>query len=315
MPELRPPRPILALVPTILAVVLLAFAAQWFVARWQTVMAGAERPDVAWGWLGAAALLLFAHAATAMVIWRQVLRAVGARLTWNEAVDSFAPSLLARYVPGKVWANAVRLGLAKRAGVRLGASAGAIVWETLVALGSAGVVAMFGLHDFGDPSFERAAMMLVFGVIAAWLVAGLLSRQAKGAAFLRRFGGTDAVRNPTALVPSFGMSFIGWMLFGGAHFAIALSVAPLGADAFILIAGAVALAWAGGYLAIVMPLGLGVRDGLLLVLLAPLLTPPQALLLVALSRLVQLAVDASITLGWLLRQAMNRTTAEHPPSA
>ncbi len=116
------------------------------------------------------------------------------------------------------------------------------------------------------------------------------------------------MRNPIALLPSIGMSFVGWMLFGGAQ--IALSVAPLGFDAFILIAGAVALAWAGGYLAIVMPLGLGVRDG---ILLAPVLSPQQALLFVALSQLVQLVVDATVTGGgWLVGQVGRRPRGDHP---
>lgn len=307
--------PLLTALPTLLALALLGWAAQWFMGRWEAVMAGGARPDVAWGWLVLAALLLVAHATSAMVIWRQVLRAVGSTLSWREAIDSFAPSLLARYVPGKVWANAVRLGLAQRAGVRFGASAGAILWETLVALGSAGVVAYVGLRAQGDDRALRWAAYLVAGIVVAWIATALVSRHPRGAALLHRVGGTDPVRSPGALAPSVGTSFVGWLLFGAAHLAIARAVAPVGLDALPLVAGAVALAWAGGFLAVVMPVGLGVRDGLLLLLLAPLLDPPRALLFVALSRLVQLAVDASITLGWLLRQATRRAAASRPPSA
>jgi glycosyltransferase 2 family protein len=301
MPAPRPSRPLVAILPTLLALALLAFAGRWFALRWQAVMGTAERPAIAWGWLGLAAFLLMVHASTAMVIWRQVLAAVGARLTWRETLDSFAPSLLARYVPGKVWANAVRLGLARRAGVRLGASAGAILWETQVALGTGGLVAFVGLSIAGEAQ-ARTAGWLVLGVLAAWVVAAVVARRASGAALIERFGGAGPVREPAVLLPAVLTSVLGWVLFSLAHLAVVRAVAPVGLDALPVVAGAVALAWAGGYLAIVMPLGLGVRDGLLLVLLAGTLTPAPALLFVALSRLVQLAVDATITGGWLVRQ-------------
>lgn len=110
----RSRHPLLTALPTLLAVALLGFAARWFMGRWEAVMAGGARPAIAWGWLGVAALVLLVHAAASMVMWRQMLRAVGSPLSLGDAIDSFAPSLLARYVPGKVWANAVRLGLARR---------------------------------------------------------------------------------------------------------------------------------------------------------------------------------------------------------
>lgn len=311
----RARHPFLAALPTLLAVALLGFAARWFIGRWEAVMAGGARPAISWSWLGVAALMLIVHAAASMVMWRQMLRAVGSPLSLRDAIDSFAPSLLARYVPGKVWANAVRLGLARRAGVRLGASAGAILWETLVALGSAGVVALVCLWGSSDRGAVRAAAGLAGGSAVVWVVAAALSRHARGSALLHRLGGDAPVRSPAVLAPAVGTVFVIWTLFAGAHLAIARAVAPVGFDALPLVAGAVALAWAGGYLAVVMPVGLGVRDGLLLLLLAPLLDPPRALLFVALSRLVQLAVDASITLGWLLRQATRRAAASSPPSA
>lgn len=294
-----PSRRLLAALPTLLAVALLAFAGRWFALRWKAVMGDGPTPPIAWGWLAAAAGLLFLHATSAMVIWRQVLAAIGHRLTWREAIDSFAPSLLARYVPGKVWANAVRVGLAKRAGVRLGAGAGAVLWETLVALGTGGVVALIGLHLAGA-AHARAALWLVVGVVVAWVVAAAMARQSHGAALLERFGGARPVREPSVLAPAIATSVLGWLLFALAHLAVVRAVAPVGLESLPLVAGAVALAWAGGYLAVVMPLGLGVRDGLLLVLLAPVLSPAQALLFVALSRLVQLGVDAVVTGGWVV---------------
>lgn len=317
-----------AALPAVLAVILLAFAWRWFAVRWAGFAGVVERPPILWRWLAASVALLMLHAASALTIWRQLLIAVGARLTWRQAADSFLPSLLARYVPGKIWANAARLALAARAGVALGTSTGAILWETLIALGTASVVAIVGLSQrslaveapfpaddsfsTGDAPFQWAAFLFI-GTLVAWGAVALLARSTHGAALLHRFGGTDPVRRPAALVPAVVTSGVGWLIYGAAHLCIALSLSPLNPLSYAVLAGAVALAWAGGYLAVVMPVGLGVRDALLIVLLAPMLDPERALLFVALSRLVQLAVDSAFTLGWLSARWLRPAPAPTAP--
>lgn len=314
MPQPRPSRSLIAALPALLTVALVGYAVWVFATQWDRIMTPGARPPIAWGWVLVSLLLLVAHAAISMVLWRQLLGAVGSQLTWRQAIDSFAPSLLARYVPGKVWANGVRLGLARRAGVRLGASAGAMIWETLIALGSAALTACVASLALGGTADLTIPVVLLGAVIAIWGSTALVARHPRGAALLHRFGGTEPVRSPAALAPAVGTAMLGWLVYTAAHVALARSVAPVPIGAYPEIAAGVALAWAGGYLAIIMPVGLGVRDALLLTYLAPLLARPEALLFVALSRLVQLAVDASITLGWLLRQATHRTATAHPPS-
>lgn len=304
----RPPKvhPVRAALPSVLAVALLVLAVRWFGARWDAVVGGGPAPAVAWHWLGVAFLLLVMHAGSSLVLWRQLLRAVGSPLTWREATDAFTPFLLARYIPGKIWANTARLVLARRAGVRYGATTGALLWETLIVLGSAGLVALAGLASSAEGNTMRAAVLLVAGTAGAWGVVGVLARHPRGTAILGRLGGTAPVSSPATLAPALGTALVGWCFFGAAHLAVARSVAPVALLDGPLVAGAMALAWAGGYLAIVMPLGLGVRDGILLVLLASLLDPAQALLFVALSRLVQVAVDTVLTAVWFVARSGRR---------
>lgn len=284
-----------AVVPTIVAVVLLLLAAQWFGERWTAVMAAEGAVPVAWPWLLLGALCLVVHATTALVIWRQVLASVAAPVPWHTAVDVFVPALLARYVPGRIWANAARLALAKRAGVAYVKTTGALVWETLLALASAGLVATLTLYGRVDPALYYAAAALMGVPLVMWVVLSWMKRAPRGLAA------------PAAT------SLAGWLAFGAAHLAFARAVAPVTVDAYPLIGGAIALAWAIGFLAIIVPVGLGVRDGLLLVTLAPVLSPAQAMMFVALARLVQLGVDASLTGVWLLSRA--RRARQNLPSA
>lgn len=307
---------VLAALPTLLAVVLLALAARWFAARWDAVASQAARPDIAWAWIAVAFALLVVHAATALTIWRQVLAAVGASLPWREAADSWAPTLLARYVPGKVWAHAVRLTLARRAGVSLTSSTGAILWEILLALAGAGLLALLGFIGRGDGPAMKAAVALLAGAFALWAVAVLVARHPRGGEILRRVGGTAPAQRPRALLPAFLTGLVGWACFGLAHVAVMAAITSIAPADIPLIVRAVALAWAGGFLAFVVPMGLGVRDGLLLLLLAPVVDQPHALLFVALSRLVQIAVDTLLTVAWLATRRRGVTpTAVAPPSA
>lgn len=268
--------------PTLLALVLMAWAGQWYAKRWKAVELSVQSHDIAWGWLLLALALLAAHAVTALAIWRLVLRVSGVRLTWHESVDVFAPTLLARYIPGRIWANAARLALTQRIGVPVRRAGGAMVWEAGVALGTACIIAAVTVGEAVDPQLKTA-------ILTAAAVATVA------------FGTTMAARRmPSGLMAALGFAFLGWLLFGLAHLAIARSVVELGFTDLSLMTGAMAVAWSAGYLAIVVPLGLGVRDGILLVLLTPLLDPPSALLFVALARLVQLAADGLLTALWVL---------------
>jgi hypothetical protein len=271
-----------AAAPTLLAVALLIVAGRWFVDRWREVGAQAGPIAITWGWLAVAAALLVLHAGTALVTSRVMLVVADVRLTWGQAADVFVPSLLARYVPGRVWANAARLALGRRIGVSLRSAGAAMVWETLVALATAGTVAALMLRGRIAPALWWTAAGCAVGLFAVTIVFVRLRRPARG------------------LFAATVVAFLGWGCFAAAHLAVARSVASVGLSDLPLIAGAMALAWSAGYLAIVVPLGIGVRDGLLLVLLASLFDPAAALVFVALARVVQLGVDLALTSAWLL---------------
>lgn len=291
-----------AVVSTALALLLLALAAFWFRQRWREVIGLGPLPPIGWPWVVLGALLLVVHVSTSIRLWMQVVRATGASFTVAEAVDTFMPSLLARYVPGKVWANGARMVLARRAGVTLGSATGAMLWEMAIVLFTGGVFALALLAGSADRRDLLLALILCVvaaGVLATLSVLAAAARRAHGTTLARWLRGAEVVRSPLQLAPAFGTAFVGWILYGVAHVAIILALGDVPAAAWPLVGGAVTIAWAGGFIAIVAPAGLGVRDGLLLVMIGAVLDPVRALLFVAISRLAQFAVDLLLTAGWL----------------
>lgn len=266
---------------TLLAVATMFVAARWFVVQWRDVgVAGAGlalRP----GWILAAALLLTMNAVAALALWRKVLAAAGVVLGWRAATDTFAPSLLTRYIPGRIWANAARMAVARRMGVGIVRSGSAVVWETLLAMTAALLVAWIGLGQRLPPAFKGVVPGLLACAALAWILAAVNDRLPRG------------------IAAAWMVSLAGWAAYSAAHVALALAITDVSIDQIGLLTGSLALAWAVGYLAIFVPLGFGIRDILLVQLLAPLFAPLEALAFVTIARLVQLGVDALLTVGWL----------------
>lgn len=304
-------RRIWAAASTLAALLLVYFSAEWFRATWRAVAAGAERPRIDLGWSAVGIALLVAHAATSVRLWRQVVQATGAAFTPRAALDSFVPSLLARYVPGKVWANGARLFLARRAGVPLVGGTGALLWEMGVVFGTGGLVAAAVLAIAGARTPLLAAALLTAASVVGFAALSALAATARRtdgrlAAWLHA---AQAVRSPRALGPAAGTALLGWVAYGAAHVAFLRALQPVTLHEGALAAGAVVLAWAGGVLAVIAPAGLGVRDGLLYAMLGALLDPARALVYVALTRLAQFAVDALLTAVWFIARLGARRPA------
>jgi hypothetical protein len=289
-----------AVIPALLAVVAAVVATLWFFGRWRGEFAGARDVDVAWGWALLGGTFLAMHALSSVLLWRQVVSMTGATFALRDAVDTFTPTLLARYLPGKVWANGFRLLLARRAGVALGATTGATGWEAMLILFTAGFVGLLGSRGEGAPAARYAALTLIGLTIGIWIALALLSRWHRGGALLSRLGGVPSLRSPAPLAKAVAIAAAGWCLYGAAHLAFARAVAPVAVTDWPLLSSAVALAWAGGFIAFVMPVGLGVRDGIQVTLLTPLLGVAPSLAFVAVSRIAQLTTDAVLTAVWAL---------------
>lgn len=266
---------------SVLALVLMVLASRWFVERWEAVVATGRMTPIRWGWVLLATALFCAHAASALIIWRRVLLVTRGALPWRVALDVFTPTLLARYVPGRIWANAARLALAKRAGVPYLQTTGALVWEVGIALGTAAIVAALTLRTTVDDRQWLAITSVAVGALLVAVIIGALGRL------------------PNGLPGTAASAVVGWALFGAAHLAVARSVSDVGLAQLPVISGAMALAWSAGFLAIVVPLGFGVRDALSLLVLSAVLDPAAGLQFVALARLAQLVADFALTLAWL----------------
>ena len=219
------------------------------------------------GWLAVAAALYLAGLLFPAIFWRLLLRALGQRPRPLATLRAYYVGQLARYVPGKVVGLAMRARLLTGPGVGMGVAVLTVVYESLTTL-AAGVLLGMLLFAFPisvDTAFGWRALALL-GAVGVLLLPGVFNRLAERTT--RPFRRPDAppfppVRNRT-LVVGLAITGCGWLVQGGALWAVVESLAPgawpASAEVWCRCAAYTGLAYAAGYLVFAAPGGLGVRD-------------------------------------------------------
>jgi hypothetical protein len=220
--------------------------------------------------LVAAALVVWAMYALLVTAWRVMLTAWGDRLDGWTAGRIWTVSNLGKYLPGKVWAIAGMALMARQAGVSPGAATGSAVILQAVSIGSGAIVAALT----GAAALERArpGATTALWLIAALAVAGIallfwppvLRRILRVAA---PEAGGQAVPPLPAILYGVAANVTAWVGYGVALWLLARGLLPgagLGLRASIAVFTASYLA---GFLALIAPGGLGVREGLFILML------------------------------------------------
>lgn len=260
------------------------------------------------------------------LLWRRILMDLGiARPAIGTAVRVHFLASLGRYLPGKLWQLAGLAVLAGRAGIPPGSAAAAAV------LGQLGFLST-GLLFLGLtlPEWDRVfqvdapvtlplalgAALLISGSAAVWLLVATPLGHTLRERMAARAGGragdrlraafrlADRVRPRDAAIWAAGYA-ASWFVLGAAFVLFARAFHPAATDVLRYTAGTVAAAYLAGYLFVIVPAGIGVREGAMLILLQQIMPAGAALVVSALSRVWFTAAELVplILLPWLGRGA------------
>lgn len=245
------------------------------------------------------------------LLWLIILRGVGVPLRVGPAYAIWWLTNLGKYIPGKAWMVLGRVYLARQHGK--GRLLESFAWEFVVNVSSSVIAALL---LFWGPGGHRSLWPLVAAAAAVSLAPlarpDLVQRVMQAPlAWIGRGtweGGVRMRRGPylAALV----LATLGWLAWGVAH---TWMLAGIGLDApYWAVTGAYSLAWVLGYVVLVLPAGLGVREGALQFLMAPFLVAGGAALFALVSRTAIVLAEALAGLVGLL---MWRRLSVPPPSA
>ncbi|MDP8257062.1 MAG: hypothetical protein P9M14_15050 [Candidatus Alcyoniella australis] len=215
---------------------------------------------------------------------------------------------MGKYLPGKIWSVVGVAVLLKRRGGNAGRAAGAQVALALI-------MSLCGLLYWGlaailcGQRFEALALIAVgvLGIAALALpLRVLLERMAN--ALLARMGRDPILLEIDALtvLRSAGLSFVVWVLSGTSFWLLILSLIKVDPGQYAYIVRAFAASQLIGFWALIVPGGLGVREGTMTAFLAGLLGSSLAAALSIAARLWSLVGDLmTFSLALLLPEARN----------
>ncbi|MGH7500007.1 MAG: lysylphosphatidylglycerol synthase domain-containing protein [Gemmatimonadales bacterium] len=222
------------------------------------------------GWIILSALVVWLMYAILIVAWRRMLEGWGQRLDVWAAARIWTVSSLGKYVPGKVWAVAGMALMSKEAGVAPWAATGSAVILQALAIGTgAAVVGLTGagLLESARPGTRVALVALVAGSVVGIVLLlwpPVLRR-------LLHLAGADPASGAAPAVSGivFGIvaNLVAWAGYGIALWLLARGLLPGSGLALLPAIAVFTASYLAGFLALLVPGGIGVREGLFILML------------------------------------------------
>lgn len=255
--------------------------------------------------LAATALALLSPFATVLG-WRVLLADLGSRLHIAQASGVFFVGQLGKYLPGSVWSVVVQTEMAVRLGVpRRRTTVVGLLCIGLSALTGlvVGLPALPVLLTRGDAVLPWWGVLLLVAVLLLLLWPPLLNLGIRTALRLLRRPPLEHSLSAAAVALSSVWFTLSWVIGGLSVWVMAHALAPDDADVggLLLVAVSGYLLAAGiGMFSIVVPAGVGVRDGVMVLLLTTQMSLSAATAVVVVARFLTVLGDVVwAAAGWL----------------
>jgi len=278
------------------------FVARYLARNWDEVRRAQLELTLRPGWVIASLVLVLGTYGILIESWRRMLAGWGPLLGWWESARVWVISSMGKYIPGKVWAIAGMALLAQRRGVPpWAATASAILLQVVSIATGALIVGITGIAalEASHPGSTIALWLLLAGSVAG--LALVLSPRVSARLLRLVSPAGDERLTPSAAAVGFGIvaNATAWVTYGVALWLLARGVLPGAGLGVIEAIGAFAASYIAGYLFLLAPGGLGVRESVFVIMLEPRIGLANALALAAVSRLGMTAADVLAALPFV----------------
>lgn len=296
---------------TLIVALVLFLAGIYLRDRWQDIEVYAS--EIEWLDVGLAAIGFSLGMALLPIGSWFLFRYGGFQISAKAIWQAFYLSQVAKYLPGSIWSLPGRVYLYSRFGIPLSQSTAIVAWETgLMVVGAAVLVALFPALTFGT-SFLPITLVAIGGLI---LVVLLITRLLARPGFLEWAQTGTPVKRPFAALASFIPTStqitvliivytLTWLALGLAFAQTAQAVSDIpDLETWLNLSALHAATWIVGFLVIIAPGGIGVRDTLLVLGAAKIFDAPAPIIIAGLARLLWTVAEL---VGLLLTQ-LSRST-------
>ncbi|MGI6295165.1 MAG: lysylphosphatidylglycerol synthase domain-containing protein [Armatimonadota bacterium] len=231
--------------------------------------------------------------------WRIAAADMGGKMGHKEALRAYLISQLGKYVPGKAWVPMMRCALVDRNRSGVAVTAISSIYETLIMMAVGALISVITLLFGGIRQTSvlaaAGAIAICFGVFVQPFVFQLLIKMIQ----VFRKGSNEFVSpvRYSTMVRGIYIESAGWLLLGLSLAAVAAAVGiPMWSfKGLMLMTGNSALAIAGGFVAVVVPAGLGVRTSIMIFTLSPLIGAGPAAMIGLVMRIVQIVSELIVS--------------------
>ena len=256
-------------------------------------------------------LVMFAWMAVYGLTWKVLLKGLGERISLYNSVSVLAVSQVGKYIPGKLWFTVGRMYLAKKLGISEAKTAVSTAME--LALSLLGAVILFGfavalIPQGIVPSRVYLAFLLIpFCIVAVYppilnRVTGFILKRLHQPVFEVRM---TFVR----LLAVLGLFVLMWVIEGLGCYILIRSFYPIELSRLPMVAGAFALSWILGFIVLISPAGLGVREGIFTFALRLVMPEPVAIIAALLSRVWITVTEGLLALIFTLLPRLGKLRA------
>lgn len=219
--------------------------------------------------------------------WQLALRLLGSNMTYWQSIRVIAISLFGKYLPGKVWAFGGRVLLSKQYGVGEAESSTALLIETVGLTFAAFAVFLCSIGFYRSTTLPTQVywsfLLIPLGLILMHpktlkIILRLLARLTKHSIKVPNLSYTN-------LAKLYAYYLLLWIIHSLGFFLLTASIFPASYNIILPLIGAYSISWILGFLVLISPGGLGVREGLLAFFLKFVIPTPIAALMAIVSRI------------------------------
>ncbi len=217
--------------------------------------------------------------------WRSLIHFLGENVNKTNSLSVWFFSEATRYIPGNVWAFASRAYLARQIMVSKNVSFLVLPVEVLTVTAVTSLLSLYAVIN----NLERLPVNSVFYVAILsplFMLLGFLILQK----IIKRVVGKllSLELNPPAYLKAVLFQLACWSLYSAGTL-----VLIDGKIDFLLFSSTI-LAWLVGYLSLVTPMGLGVRESAFVLLVGEIIGTPQSLVVAIISRVILIVAEMAI---------------------
>lgn len=263
--------------------------------EWDSVRSTIAR--LSWRSLLAAVAAVIVGMLATVRSWQHVLAAMGVELPYRQAAEVNLVGQLGKYLPGSVWAFALQAQLSKRYGLRRSKSLITLLLSAGVTTVTALTLAIFAAPQLAT-KWGAGAWLLLLGPLALLtLIPRVLTWIANLALRVIRLPRLESTLSGNQIARAIGWSVASWVCYGTHLWLLTGALARQSFDGWVVATGAFALAMSAGFIAFVLPSGIGVREAVLVAALAPVAAGGPALAIALCSRLLFTIADVVSAVG------------------